>query len=98
MIRLRIINAAGDTAYRIGTPGRKLTLTHTDGFPVVHKDVDASSSAWANALTPWSQWRTATPVLMHFRAEFSADFAAFRAAQLAAGLEVVLLEEFLGLQ
>lgn len=35
-------------------------------------------------------------VLMHFRAEFAADLAAFRAAQLAAGLEVVLLEDFLG--
>ncbi|MFP3579546.1 polysaccharide deacetylase family protein [Arthrobacter sp. SIMBA_036] len=35
-------------------------------------------------------------VLMHFRPEFAADFAAFRAAQLAAGLEVVLLEDFLG--
>jgi hypothetical protein len=34
-------------------------------------------------------------VLMHFRPEFAADFAAFRQAQLAAGLEVVLLEEFL---
>lgn len=34
-------------------------------------------------------------VLMHFRPEFAADLAAFRAAQLAAGLQVVLLEEFL---
>ncbi|MDQ0754376.1 polysaccharide deacetylase family protein [Arthrobacter sp. B3I4] len=34
-------------------------------------------------------------VLMHFRPEFAADLAAFRAAQLAAGLEVVLLEDFL---
>lgn len=40
-IRLRIINAAGDTAYRVGVPGQKLTLTHTDGFPVQHTDVDA---------------------------------------------------------
>lgn len=40
-IRLRIINAAGDTAYRVGIPGQKLTLTHTDGFPVKHRDVDA---------------------------------------------------------
>jgi peptidoglycan/xylan/chitin deacetylase (PgdA/CDA1 family) len=36
-------------------------------------------------------------VLMHFRPEFAADLAAFRQAQVAAGLEVVLLEEFLGL-
>jgi peptidoglycan-N-acetylglucosamine deacetylase len=35
-------------------------------------------------------------VLMHFRPEFAADLAAFRQAQLAAGLEVVLLEDFLG--
>jgi hypothetical protein len=36
-------------------------------------------------------------VLMHFRPEFAAYLAAFRQAQLAAGLEVVLLEDFLGL-
>ncbi|MEC5182288.1 multicopper oxidase family protein [Arthrobacter sp. CG_A4] len=41
VIRLRIINAAGDTAYRVGIPGQKLTLTHTDGFPVQQQDVDA---------------------------------------------------------
>ena len=34
-------------------------------------------------------------ILMHFRPEFAADFVAFRQAQLAAGLEVVLLEDFL---
>jgi peptidoglycan/xylan/chitin deacetylase (PgdA/CDA1 family) len=34
-------------------------------------------------------------VLMHFRPEFAADLAAFRQAQTAAGLEVVLLEDFL---
>jgi peptidoglycan/xylan/chitin deacetylase (PgdA/CDA1 family) len=35
-------------------------------------------------------------VLMHVRPEFAADLAAFRQAQVAAGLEVVLLEDFLG--
>lgn len=35
-------------------------------------------------------------VLMHFRPEFADDLGAFRQAQLAAGLEVVLLEDFLG--
>ncbi|MBD7993965.1 polysaccharide deacetylase family protein [Arthrobacter sp. Sa2CUA1] len=34
-------------------------------------------------------------VLMHFRPEFAADLNAFRQAHLAAGLEVVLLEDFL---
>jgi peptidoglycan/xylan/chitin deacetylase (PgdA/CDA1 family) len=37
-------------------------------------------------------------VLMHFRPEFAADLAAFRQAQMAAGLEVVLLEDFLGVR
>lgn len=40
-VRLRIINAAGDTAYRVGLPDQKLTVTHTDGFPVEHAEVDA---------------------------------------------------------
>jgi FtsP/CotA-like multicopper oxidase with cupredoxin domain len=40
-VRLRIINAGADTAYRVGAPGVKLTLTHTDGFPVERKEVDA---------------------------------------------------------
>ncbi|UNK70847.1 multicopper oxidase family protein [Microbacterium sp. H1-D42] len=33
-IRLRILNAGGDTAFRFGIPGNPLTITHTDGFPV----------------------------------------------------------------
>ncbi|MGW7454398.1 multicopper oxidase family protein [Streptomyces sp. NPDC054787] len=33
-IRLRIINAGGDTAFRIALGGHELTVTHTDGFPV----------------------------------------------------------------
>lgn len=40
-IRLRIINAAGDTAYRVGVPNQQLTVTHTDGFPVEHAQADA---------------------------------------------------------
>lgn len=33
-IRLRIINAGGDTAFRFGVSEHPLTITHTDGFPV----------------------------------------------------------------
>lgn len=33
-IRLRLINAGGDTAFRIGIPGVPMTITHTDGFAV----------------------------------------------------------------
>lgn len=35
-IRLRIINAGGDTAFRIALGGHEFTVTHTDGFPVGH--------------------------------------------------------------
>ncbi|MDH6522231.1 multicopper oxidase family protein [Streptomyces sp. SAI-090] len=40
-VRLRIINAGSDTAYRVALGGHKLTITHTDGFPVVHQEADA---------------------------------------------------------
>jgi multicopper oxidase len=40
-IRLRIINAGGDTAFRVGVPNTKLTVTHTDGFPVVARETDS---------------------------------------------------------
>ncbi|WP_405653198.1 multicopper oxidase family protein [Streptomyces sp. NBC_00019] len=40
-VRLRIINAGSDTAYRLALGGHKLTITHTDGFPVRHQEVDA---------------------------------------------------------
>ncbi|MXM67994.1 multicopper oxidase domain-containing protein [Streptomyces sp. HUCO-GS316] len=40
-VRLRIVNAGGDTAYRVALGGHKLTITHTDGFPVEHQQADA---------------------------------------------------------
>lgn len=40
-VRLRIINGAGDTAYRFAVGGHSMTVTHTDGFPVEPIDVDA---------------------------------------------------------
>jgi multicopper oxidase len=40
-LRIRMINAGGDTAYRVALAGHKLTITHTDGFPVRHQQVDA---------------------------------------------------------
>lgn len=39
-IRLRLINSGGDTAYRFAVGGHPLTVTHTDGFPVEHVEVD----------------------------------------------------------
>ncbi|MGV9879956.1 multicopper oxidase domain-containing protein [Streptomyces sp. NPDC003006] len=40
-IRLRIINAGGDTAFRVALGGHEMTVTHTDGFPVEHATTDA---------------------------------------------------------
>jgi FtsP/CotA-like multicopper oxidase with cupredoxin domain len=40
-VRLRIINAGSDTAYRVALGGHQLTITHTDGYPVEHQQVDA---------------------------------------------------------
>ena len=40
-VRLRIINAGSDTAYRVALGGHQLTLTHTDGYPINHQTVDA---------------------------------------------------------
>ncbi|MCP3819553.1 multicopper oxidase family protein [Streptomyces sp. A3M-1-3] len=40
-IRLRIINAGGDTAFRVALGGHTLTVAHTDGFPVRHARTDA---------------------------------------------------------
>jgi FtsP/CotA-like multicopper oxidase with cupredoxin domain len=34
-IRLRVINAGADTAFRVAVPGAELNVTHTDGYPVV---------------------------------------------------------------
>ncbi|MGW3606282.1 multicopper oxidase family protein [Micromonospora sp. NPDC005161] len=39
--RVRIINAGSDTAYRVALAGHRLTVTHTDGFPVHPVDTDA---------------------------------------------------------
>lgn len=40
-IRLRIINAGGDTAFRVGVPGIPMLVTHTDGFPVLPTQTDS---------------------------------------------------------
>ncbi|SBT42695.1 multicopper oxidase family protein [Micromonospora auratinigra] len=40
-VRIRLVNAASDTAYRVALGGHRLTVTHTDGFPVVPAGTDA---------------------------------------------------------
>ncbi|MFG2290202.1 multicopper oxidase family protein [Streptomyces sp. NPDC048595] len=40
-VRIRFINAGGDTAFRVALGGHRMTVTHTDGFPVEHAETDA---------------------------------------------------------
>ncbi|AYA23481.1 multicopper oxidase family protein [Rhodococcus rhodochrous] len=39
--RIRFVNAGADTAFRVALGGHRMTVTHTDGFPVVPQDTDA---------------------------------------------------------
>ncbi len=40
-LRMRLINAGGDTAFRVALGGHRMTVTHTDGYPVQPVDSDA---------------------------------------------------------
>ncbi|MDA1360940.1 multicopper oxidase family protein [Glycomyces luteolus] len=40
-VRIRIINAGADTAYRVALAGHRLTVAHTDGFPCEPVEADA---------------------------------------------------------
>ena len=40
-VRIRIINAGSDTAFRVALAGHRMTVTHTDGYPVIPTEVDA---------------------------------------------------------
>jgi FtsP/CotA-like multicopper oxidase with cupredoxin domain len=40
-VRIRFINAGGDTAFRVAVGGHAMTVTHTDGYPVNPLDTDA---------------------------------------------------------
>ena len=39
-VRLRLVNAGSDTAYRFAVGGHRLTITHADGYPVQAVEVD----------------------------------------------------------
>ncbi|WP_455902047.1 multicopper oxidase family protein [Rhodococcus gordoniae] len=39
--RIRFVNVGADTAFRVALGGHRMTVTHTDGFPVVPQDTDA---------------------------------------------------------
>jgi len=40
-VRLRIINAGADTAFRVAVPNTELEITHTDGYPVAPRRASA---------------------------------------------------------
>jgi FtsP/CotA-like multicopper oxidase with cupredoxin domain len=40
-VRVRIINAGSDTAYRVAIAEHRMSVTHTDGFPVLPVEVDS---------------------------------------------------------
>ena len=40
-VRIRIINAGGDTAFRVALAGHRLTVVHSDGFPTEPTETDA---------------------------------------------------------
>ncbi|WP_224166303.1 polysaccharide deacetylase family protein [Arthrobacter sp. StoSoilA2] len=96
--------------YALQHYGRRPTLFRPPGGAYSNVMRQAVAAAGMKAIITWeakanagkmdyqvgNSLRPGDIVLMHFRAEFAADLAAFRAAQLAAGLEVVLLEDFLG--
>ncbi|MEU0970622.1 multicopper oxidase family protein [Streptomyces sp. NPDC005917] len=40
-VRIRLINAGSETAFRVALGGHAMTVTHTDGYPVQHRNTDA---------------------------------------------------------
>ena len=40
-VRIRLVNAGSDTAFRVAVGGHRMTVTHSDGFPVVPVPADA---------------------------------------------------------
>lgn len=89
--------------------GRRPVLFRPPGGPYTAATRRAAADCGIKAITDWeakanaggmdyqvgASLRPGEIVLMHFRPEFPADFAAFMKAQKAAGLKVVLLEDYL---
>lgn len=51
-VRIRVINAGSDTAFRFAIGGHTLTITHTDGFPVDPVEVDSVLIGMGRTLRP----------------------------------------------
>jgi FtsP/CotA-like multicopper oxidase with cupredoxin domain len=59
-LRLRVVNAAAETAFRVALGGHQLTITHTDGLPVAPPPPTRCCLAWGSAATRWSTSTTAS--------------------------------------
>lgn len=106
----QVNDMVGMQEYAFQHYGRRPTLFRPPGGAYSNVMRQAVAASGMKAIVTWeakanagkmdyqvgNSLRPGDIVLMHFRAEFAADLAAFRAAQLAVGLEVVLLEDFLG--
>ncbi|MDJ0312654.1 polysaccharide deacetylase family protein [Arthrobacter sp. H35-D1] len=89
--------------------GRRPVFFRPPGGPYTQATRQAAAACGMKALVDWEAkanakgmdyqvgagLRPGDIVLMHFRPEFAEDLAAFTAAQKAAGLKVVLLEDYL---
>ena len=40
-VRIRLVNAASDTAFRVALGGHRFTVTHSDGFPTIPTETEA---------------------------------------------------------
>lgn len=92
--------------------GRRPVLFRPPGGPYTQVTRKAAADCGMKAIIDWeakanaggmdyqvgSSLRPGEIVLMHFRPEFPSDFGAFMKAQKAAGLKVVLLEDYLKLK
>ncbi|MCU6480705.1 polysaccharide deacetylase family protein [Arthrobacter sp. A2-55] len=92
--------------------GRRPVLFRPPGGPYTMSVQRAAAACGMKAIVDWEAkasagrmdyqvghaLRPGEIVLMHFRPEFPADLAAFLKAQQAAGLKVVLLEDYLGVK
>ena len=58
-VRLRIISAASDTIFTVAIGGHRMTITHSDGFPVEPAETDAISCRH-NCVCPENSPRTCT--------------------------------------
>jgi FtsP/CotA-like multicopper oxidase with cupredoxin domain len=62
-VRLRIINAGADTAFRVAVPGAQLDVTHTDGYPVVTRRTDSVILGMGERVDAIVTVNTSVPVL-----------------------------------